>query len=163
MAHGHRREHAGLGRSPASVPTVILGLHHVAVGVPDLEAAVDFYVDAFGCEIVFRSHIDGTRADADAVIGIDGVEADAAMLRLGTTNLELWQYREPAQVDMVSPPNALGFPHIAVAVTDIEAEQARLGEVGMTFVGPVVDMGHQKAIYGADPFGNIIELYESVA
>ena len=43
-----------------------------------------------------------------------------------------------------------------------EAEVERLTGLGMTFVGPPVDMGHQKAIYGHDPFGNLIELYEAV-
>lgn len=30
----------------------------------------------------------------------------------------------------------------------------------MTFVGEPVDFGSSSAIYGKDPFGNVIELYE---
>lgn len=141
---------------------MIHGLHHVAIGVPDIEAALDFYVAAFGCEQVFRSTFDGDRPDADAVIGIDRVAASAVMLRLGNTNVELWQYRTPEPVDHRSPANGLGYPHIAIDVSGIEAEVERLTGLGMTFVGPAVDMGHQKAIYGRDPFGNLIELYEAV-
>lgn len=141
---------------------MIVGLHHVAIGVRDLAAAVAFYRDAFGCETVFSSVIDGSRPDVDAVIGIDGVRADVAMLRLGMVNVELWQYASPPPADHTSPPNGLGYPHIAVAVTDIEAEHQRLEGLGMTFVGPPVDMGRQKAVYGADPWGNVIELYEDV-
>lgn len=142
---------------------MIFGLHHVAVGVGDIDAGVEFYTAAFGCEVVFRSSIDGTRTDVDGVIGIEGVAADVAMLRLGPAHLELWQYREPAPVDRTSPANGLGYPHIAVTVTDIDAEHTRLAELGMTFVGPPVDVGAARAVYGTDPFGNIIELYQATA
>lgn len=141
---------------------MIHGLHHVAIGVTDLQAALDFYVPAFGCDVLFQSEFDGDRDDVDSVIGIDGVGAAVAMLRLGEAHLELWEYRAPAPEDRRSPANGLGYPHIAVSVTDIEREVERLGGLGMSFVGPAVDMGHQKAVYGRDPFGNIIELYESV-
>ena len=140
---------------------MIDGLHHVAIGVPDLDGAVAFYAEAFGCELLWRSNIDKPRAEVDAVIGISGVRANAAMLRLGSVHLELWEYFEPEPVDRTSPPSGLGYPHIAIAVTDIEAEHARLSDLGMTFVGPPVDMGRQKAVYGRDPFGNIVELYEA--
>ena len=142
---------------------MIHGLHHVAIGVTDLDTALDFYTSAFGCEVLYRSAIGGDRPDADAVVGIDGLAADMAMLRLGGAQLELWQYRNPAPADHRSPANGLGYPHIAVSVTDIDHEAERLAELGMGFVGPPVDMGHQKAVYGTDPFGNIIELYEAVA
>ena len=141
---------------------MIHGLHHVAIGVPDLEAALEFYIAAFGCEEVFQSTFEADRPDADAVIGIDGVAASAAMLKLGNANDELWEYRTPAPGDHRSPANGLGYPHIAVSVSGIEEEAERLIDLGMTFVGPPVDMGHQKAIYGRDPFGNLIELYEWV-
>jgi len=139
----------------------VVGLHHVAVGVPDLDAGVRFYTEGLGAELLWRSDIDGNRPDADRVIGIDGVRAGAAMLRLGNAHVELWQYREPAQVGDPADPNALGYPHIAVTVVDIEAEYARLIDAGMTFVGPPVDLGNSKAVYGRDPFGNLIELYET--
>ena len=141
---------------------MIHGLHHVAIGVTDIQAAIDFYLPAFGCELVYQSDFEGDRADADAVIGIDKVAATVAMLELGDVRLELWEYRTPAPEDRRSPANGLGYPHIAISVSDIDTEVDRLGALGMTFVGPPVDMGHQKAVYGRDPFGNIIELYEAV-
>ena len=30
----------------------------------------------------------------------------------------------------------------------------------MNFVGPPVDFGDSAAVYGSDPFGNVIEIYE---
>jgi glyoxylase I family protein len=141
---------------------VILGLHHVALCVDDFDAGLSFYVEGLGAELLFRSRL-RDRPDADRVIGIDGVDAEIAMLRLGAANVELWCYHQPTPEDRRSPANAYGYPHIALAVSDIHAEVARLSEVGMTFVGPPVDLGTSRAVYGRDPFGNLIELYELLA
>ena len=138
---------------------MILGLHHVAVCVPDLDAGLAFYVDVLGAELVFRSHL-VDRPDADRVIGLQGVDADVAMLRLGAAHVELWTYRQPQPEDHRSPANSLGYPHIALSVREIEIEYERLTAAGMTFVGPPVDLGRSRAVYGRDPFGNLIELYE---
>jgi glyoxylase I family protein len=142
---------------------MIHGVHHVAVGVADLDDGIAFYVGVLGGELLWRSAIDGTRAQVDQVIGIEGVQADVAMLRLGAVNVELWTYRAPAPVDRISPANGLGYPHIALSVSDIAAEHERLTAAGMSFVGPPVDLGTTQAVYGRDPFGNLIELYESTA
>ena len=141
---------------------MIEGLHHFAVGVPKLDDGIAFYQEALGCELLWVSRKVVPKASVDAVIGIDGVIADVAMLRFGAVHLEVWEYRSPAPVDTRSPANGLGYPHIAVSVSDIDAEHARLSQLGMTFVGPPVDLGSQKAVYGTDPFGNIIELHETV-
>ena len=53
-----------------------------------------------------------------------------------------------------------GIAHIALQVTDINDEFERLQTSGMTFHQQPVDLGNSSAIYGRDPFGNIIELYE---
>lgn len=138
---------------------MILGFHHVAVCVPDLDAGLAFYVDVLGADLVFRSHL-VDRPDADRVIGLDGVDADVAMVRLGSAHVELWTYHHPEPDDRRSSANALGYPHIALSVRDIETEHQRLTAAGMTFVGPPVDLGRSRAVYGRDPFGNLIELYE---
>lgn len=143
----------------ATLGEVILGLHHVAVCVPDLDAGVAFYAHVLGGEIVFQSNL-VDRPDVDSVIGIDRVNARVAMIRLGAANVELWEYRHPAPDDLRSPANALGYPHIALRVRDIHDEHRRLTDSGMTFVGPPVDLGRSLAVYGRDPFGNLIELYE---
>ena len=142
---------------------MILALHHVAVGVPAIDRGLAFYLAAFDCELLSRGVIDVPRAEVDAVIGIDGVRAEVAMLRFGSTHFELWQYRSPAPIDRTSPPNGLGYPHIAVSVVDINSECERLAALGMTFVGPPVDLGFARAVYGRDPFGNIIELSEAMS
>jgi glyoxylase I family protein len=141
---------------------VIKGVHHIAIGVPDIEAGLAFYCDILGFDLDWRSDISADNEKAGAAVGLPGFEAKMAMLKGSNLCLELWQYSNPEPRDLRSDPSDLGYPHMALAVEDIEAEYVRLAAAGMTFVGPPVDFGTQKAIYGRDPFGNIIELLEEL-
>jgi glyoxylase I family protein len=49
---------------------------------------------------------------------------------------------------------------MALQVSDLAGEYQRRKAGGMAFVGDPVDFGLSSAIYGRDPFGNVIELYE---
>ena len=98
---------------------------------------------------------------ANRAIGLTGVKAKMAMLKAPNTYLELWQYSNPEPSDLRSRPCDFGYPHIALQVVDIQEEYDRLTAHGMQFVGDVVHFGDDaSAIYGRDPCGNIIELYE---
>jgi len=139
---------------------MILGIHHVAIGVPDFELGLKFYQEALGFEVVQRSEWHGDNPLADSAIGIEHTDARMAMLKTSNAYLELWQYSAPSPNDRTSQPSDYGYPHFALQVDDITAEHARLSKLGMTFHRPPVDFGSVSAIYGRDPFGNVIELYE---
>lgn len=139
---------------------MIVGLHHVALGVPDLDSGIEFYTKHFGFELVNRFEWDGDSPVIDRAIGLPGSAARGAMLKTSNAFVELWQYKTPAPVARVADPNDRGYVHICLQVRDIEAEHERLTAAGMTFVGPPVDFGTSSAIYGRDPFGNLVELYE---
>ena len=139
---------------------MIVGLHHVAIGVDDFDKALTFYTEALGFEIVQESEFEND-PHANAAIGLAGVTARMAMLRAANAFVELWQYTNPAPEDLRSRPCDYGYPHIALQVDDIQSEYDRLSAHGMEFVGEVVHFGDAaSAIYGRDPCGNIIELYE---
>ena len=139
---------------------MIVGIHHVAIGVPDFERGLAFYRDTLGFEMVERGNWEGDHPMADQAIGLQGTAADIAMLKAPNAYIELWQYSKPEPEDRRQRPCDYGYPHIALQVQGIEEEYARLEEGGMQFVGPVVNFGDFSAIYGKDPFGNVIELYE---
>lgn len=141
---------------------MIVGIHHVAISVPDMAEARRFYVDVLGFVEVFGSTWDGDRPEADAAIGLERTETTMLMLRAGNAYVELWQYRspEPKPKDPSYSPADHGIAHFCLQVTDIRAEYERLAAAGMTFVGPPVDLGDTAAVYGRDPFGNIIEIYD---
>ncbi len=140
---------------------MIVGIHHVAISVPDLDKAVAFYRDAFGFDVVQRSEWDRDMPLADRAVGLEETSARMAMLKAPNAYIELWQYRNPEPEDKRSRPCDLGYPHMALQVRDIEAEYRRLSDAGMEFVhDSPVDFGTSSAVYGKDPFGNIIEIYE---
>ncbi len=140
---------------------MIKGVHHVAIHVPDFEAGLRFYTEVLGMEVQFRSVLDGHNERADRAVGLTGVRAEFAMLKAWNLHVELWQYANPEPENRISRPCDYGYPHLALEIEDIESEYARLTAAGMQFVGPPVDLGRgAAAVYGEDPFGNIIELYE---
>ncbi|HEX7034176.1 MAG TPA: VOC family protein [Pseudomonadales bacterium] len=139
---------------------MIVGIHHVAVSVPDLDRALGFYRDALGFEVVQQTRWNRDNPAADRAIGLARTAARMAMLKAPNAFVELWEYEHPTPENRVSRPCDFGYPHFALQVQDIEQEYRRLKELGMTFVGEPVDFGRSSAIYGRDPFGNVIELYE---
>ncbi|MEH6569011.1 MAG: VOC family protein [Halioglobus sp.] len=139
---------------------MIVGLHHVAIGVSDFDKALKFYTEGLGFEIVQQSEFDNDAA-ANEAIGLDAIKAKMAMLKAPNAFVELWQYQHPKPEDLRSRACDYGYPHLALQVDDIQAEYDRLKTHGMEFVGEVVHFGdNASAIYGRDPCGNIIELYE---
>lgn len=139
---------------------MIVGIHHVAIGVPDIEQGLAFYRDLLGFEEVDTSEFSGSNPLVEAAIGISQPSARMAMLRGGNAHIELWQYTSPEPRDLTANPSDYGYPHFALEVEDIHAEHERLSAGGMTFVGPPVEFGEAAAVYGRDPFGNVIEIYE---
>jgi len=138
----------------------IVGIHHVALGVSDFDKALKFYTEGLGFVVVQESEFDSV-PDVDRAIGLTDVKAKMAMLKAPNAFLELWQYTNPEPKDLRSRPCDYGYPHFALQVDDIESEYERLKGHGMEFVGEVVHFeGRSSAIYGRDPCGNVIELYE---
>jgi glyoxylase I family protein len=137
-----------------------VGIHHIAIGVPDLARALVFYTQALGFEQVERTSFSGPNPAVEAAIGLHQPTAKMAMLRGGNAHIELWQYEQPQPRDLTSRPSDFGYPHFALEVKDIDAEYSRLCAAGMEFVGPPVHFGDSAAVYGNDPFGNVIEIYE---
>ena len=140
--------------------SMIVGIHHVGIGVSDIEKALTFYTEGLGFEVVQRSHVKNSHK-AEKAIGLDAIDAKMAMLKTKNAFIELWEYRHPAPRDLQSSPSDYGYPHLALQVDNIQAEYDRLKTHGMEFVGEVVHFEDKtSAIYGRAPCGNIIELYE---
>lgn len=139
---------------------MIVGMHHVAVCVNDFKTALNFYTQALGFEVVQQSDFDNDDM-ANRAIGLDAVTAQMAMLKTPNAFLELWQYHYPEPKDLRARTCDYGYAPIALQVKDIQFEYDRLKDFGMKFVGDVVHFGEDaSAIYGRDPSGNVIELYE---
>ena len=143
---------------------MIRGVHHVAISTPNLERIVAFYRDIIGAEVVYEGGWARGSAVIDGIVGLKNSEAKQAMLRLGNTHLEFFEYVSPAG----SPKNPNygvndhGYTHFALDVQDIDAEYERLLRGGMTFNCPPPNFPGSpiRATYGRDPDGNVIEIQE---
>ena len=149
---------------------------HVAITVPDLSAAMDFYSRVFGFRELYRL---GPFDAAEMPRGPDGRDWTAAHVNVagarltlgmmqmsGDTMLELFQYDAPADRRAQPPRNCdAGGHHIAFKVRDIGAAADHLAAHGCRLMdGPVhLEDGPSAGLkfrYVLDPWGNQLELVE---
>lgn len=86
---------------------VTIGVHHVGLAVPDLEAAQRFFVEVLGWEVV------GGVSDYPAVFVSDGA-----------TMATLWRVAEPATAVRFDRRSNVGLHHLALKVRDAAALSA---------------------------------------
>jgi catechol 2,3-dioxygenase-like lactoylglutathione lyase family enzyme len=139
---------------------VILRIDHVALSVPDLERALDFYCGMLGFEIEIKTEWGPGAVSNDTVIGAADTSARTALIAAGGTRIELFEYRSPvgAAQSTARPLWDHGITHLCFNVVDIKAEYARLRAAGIAFNSEPVRMGRWQFVYGRDPFGNVFEL-----
>lgn len=146
---------------------MIHGIHHVALATPDTSVLLAFYTRLMGFEVVASGKWEQGSRSLDAMTGLQDSAADYHVLRLGSSYLELFRYRNPETLASGErrPVSKQGITHFCLQVTDIETEYARLTADGMHFHAPpepyVEGMRH-RAVYGRDPDGNVIELLEII-
>ena len=101
----------------------IRGADHVGLTVPDLDAAVSFFVEVLGATEQFRI---ARKNDAELMEHGIGVHRKAsfraAMLRLTPTlSVELFQWQAPAQNPRMPEPSDSGGHHLCVIVDDLDS------------------------------------------
>jgi catechol 2,3-dioxygenase-like lactoylglutathione lyase family enzyme len=144
-------------------------LHHVGLGVRDLDRSVAFYHDVLGLsfELAPTEWFEGPHLQR--ALGVDGpASLRIAIFRVGDgqTWLELLEYRQPpSPTERALPQNAVGAAHVALFVDDIRATVAELHARGVTFNSDVnvIDDGPLAGwrwVYFRDPDGHTLELVE---
>jgi catechol 2,3-dioxygenase-like lactoylglutathione lyase family enzyme len=147
------------------------GIEHVALTVPDVEAATRFFVQAFGAVPLFDGHtpedppVEGR--DAERIFGMPpgGKFVFRRLLDLDGSYLELFQYENtPHQ----RPPHTydFGISHFAVFVDNLqEAANAVAQAGGRVYQAQDPATGHaasvrssQGWVYVETPWGSVIEL-----
>lgn len=136
-------------------------MDHVGIVVEDFAAAVAFF-EALGLELQGEMPVGGEIVDR--IIGLEGVQAQIAMLRTPDRHgcIELTKFHAPTSGAADEPPapaNALGIRHITFAVDDLEAVLTRLRDHGGELVGEVQAYGGSYTLcYVRGPAGIIVEL-----
>lgn len=114
-------------------------MDNVGIVVENLDAAIGFFTE-LGLELEGRVPVEGDWADG--VTGLRGMRVEIAMMRTpdGHSRLELSRFLAPKVVadHRTAPVNALGYLRVMFAVDDIDDTLARLGRLGATVVGDVV-------------------------
>ena len=142
---------------------MILGFAHPALVVPDLERARDFYERVFGFTVVGEEGWSDA-PEVDRAIGLEGSACRGLTLSGHNCFLELLEFQAPTQSG--PDPESLGaheagIRHLSFYVDDCESEYRRFLSLGGQALGePVASPAGGNAVYGRDPFGNIIELCE---
>ena len=131
---------------------ILTEIDHVAIAVNDLDAAVEFYADAFGAEVAHRETVES-----------DGVEE--ALVKVADSYIQLTAAtREDSPIAKFLERKGEGLHHVGYRVDDCAAALAAMVEAGATPIdkeprpgsrGTTVAFMHPK---GA--FGTLIELVE---
>jgi catechol 2,3-dioxygenase-like lactoylglutathione lyase family enzyme len=157
----------GNERQP-KVPTM-RAVDHVAYTVPDLDAAIAFFVEHFGAELIFK---DGPFADGEGDAMRRRLDVDPkatcslAMIRLGRHhNVELFEYDSPDQSNALPRNSDVGGHHLAFYVDDIDAGHAYVKSIpgvvvqeGPNGVDPAAPVAGQRWFYFQSPWGMQMEL-----
>lgn len=126
---------------------------HASLAVEDLEAALRFYRDALGFELLWRDE------QAEAIAALTGVPG---------LRCSLAQLANPADGAVVELVDFAGRPvpavpsggHIALRVNDLEEALAGVEQHGARALGTTVEFPTGRAVYVREPSGSVIELYE---
>ncbi len=141
---------------------MILGVHHPALSVPDIQAAERFYCDVLGFEVVMEAEIPSGVDSLNEAFGIPDAGCKVRMVRKGNSCIELFEFQDattPGQ-DSARPVHQHGITHICLAADDYEADYRHLEENGVSWNSSPVGGPGSRWAYGRDPFGNVIELLE---
>ena len=114
-------------------------MDNILINVEDLEAAKAFFIE-LGMEFEGETTVQGPWADR--VVGLSGVRADIAMMRVpnGEGRVELSKFHAPPAIRTKpenAPANTLGMRRIMFAVDDIDNMVARLQRHGAELVGEI--------------------------
>jgi len=160
----------------SSIKPTFKRVDHVSLTVTDLDAALTFYTQVMGGELLYRMGpfdaaeipiMEDGRDWTEAHVNVKGARLEIAMLQL-TENLgmELFCYDLPQDANQVPPRNCdVGSRHLCLEVDDVENAINYLQQQGcQAMSGPIaMESGPcppSKSWYVLDPFGHQLELVE---
>ncbi len=125
-------------------------VNHVAIAVPDIDAAAATYRDVLGAEVT-------------GPVDLPEHGVTTVFVKLANTNIELLQplgAGSPIAGFLARHPDG-GMHHVCYEVADIDAAQAQLQQAGARAIGEVKTGAHGKPVLFLHPkdfHGTLIEL-----
>ena len=118
---------------------MIHGIEHAAIAARDPETLASFYVATLGFAVNYRGKSAiFVKAPDGSMIEIIRAEGDAP----------------PAT------PKTPGLRHLALTVTDFDAQCERLRAAGVAFLEPPSNKGGNQVVFFHDPEGNLLHLLQ---
>jgi catechol 2,3-dioxygenase-like lactoylglutathione lyase family enzyme len=141
---------------------------HIAYTVPNLDEAIDFFVNVLGAELIYQiGPVEDKSGDwMSRKLNVHPrASTNIAMLRLGpVTNVELFEYQAPDQNRTLPKNSDYGGHHLAFYVEDVDAAVAYLrqqpgvrvlGEPETIEDGPIAG---DRWVYFCAPWGMQMEV-----
>jgi catechol 2,3-dioxygenase-like lactoylglutathione lyase family enzyme len=113
-------------------------LHHVHLFASDIDESIRFYSDMFGAQVVFDTHMAGSRN---------------VLLSIGGGKINFYD----------QPPKQVGqgtVHHLGIETDDLEALVAHMERKGYSFLKPIRDYGVWKYIMAEGPDNMLIEIFQ---
>ena len=143
----------------------IKAIGHVGICVSDMDRSLRFWRDGLGFEVVREFEFRGS--SWKRVLELDELDLQTKIMRRDHMTIEIMAFAKPGHVGSAErkPMNQLGFTHLAVWVSEIDAAVRRIEEYGgrvieetrMSFDHPKL---RGKWVICTDPDGVRIELLE---
>ena len=139
---------------------MILGVHHPALAVPDMQRAREFYCGVLGFRVVMEAEIPSGIAPMNAAFGVAEAGCKVCMVRKGNSCIELFEFARGESGEPKRPVNRHGITHLALATDEYQKDYDHLVAHGVAFNTPPMGEAPNRWAYARDPFGNVIELLE---
>jgi len=133
--------------------------HHFGITVTDLDAALAFYREELGLELIERFSVSGEGFETG--VGVPDAEADFAHLELGDARLELVAYDPQGEDRRGGAVNDAGAKHLGVGVESVQEVYESLSDTVETLSEPQTTASGSVICFVRDPEGNLIELIET--
>lgn len=137
-------------------------MEHVGISVKDLDAAIAWYRDVIGAEVVLDKEFG---EELGRIIGVPGGCSRIVHMRLGDSMIELFDYHHPKGRERRPDfsPADMGLTHIGLSVSDFWETYRTLCERGVRFLGEPLEIRPNVYVayfYGVE--GEILEMKEVV-
>lgn len=152
--------------------SIVRGIDHVALTVPNIETATQFFRDAFDAQLIYDLHsknnppLKGNKTEK--MLGLKkGTElVQMRLLSIGkSASIELFEYKSQSQKASAKTYD-FGLQHIALYTDDIDATALRFEKAGGSLYTDINQIfgkiegvdEHNRFVYGETPWGTVIEL-----
>ncbi len=140
-----------------------LGIDHSAIGVADISRSIEFYRDALGMKVTFRSVNHGIEQDRLDGLKSEGVDIVALQpADEASPHIELLGYHPAGRSGATLRANDIAATRLTLQVKHLPGMVARLRAADVSFVSPgMVKLGSgENAALVHDPDGHLLVLVE---